>query len=199
MYFVGLLIFICTINCARSFSLVHEVVSASLIFKFICYLSYCSSHTEPPSTHMWTLFLLAQVYMLVLIAFFYVMKSVWDLIVFWNLMQHYDRRRQYEKALMKINQAIAHTPTVIDLYLVKVLKSYLRPLFWSCLIIIWLRSRRLLSDSYVLCMYLLILLQFWYTMHDTCSVHSIFLGCHYWYWWFSFYTLTSFTCYFHSP
>lgn len=51
-----------------------------------------SSHPEPPSTHMWTLFLLAQ---------------------------HYDRRRQYEKALMKINQAIAHTPTVIDLYLVK--------------------------------------------------------------------------------
>ena len=82
MYFVGLLIFIGKINCARRFLLVYEVVSALLIYEFICYLSYCSSHPEPPSTHMWTLFLLAQVYMLVLIAFFYVVKSVWNLIVF---------------------------------------------------------------------------------------------------------------------
>lgn len=36
-------------------------------------------------------------------------------------MQHFDQRRQYEKALSYIDQAIAHTPTVIDLYLVKVL------------------------------------------------------------------------------
>ncbi|XP_019448115.1 PREDICTED: N-alpha-acetyltransferase 15, NatA auxiliary subunit-like isoform X1 [Lupinus angustifolius] len=47
---------------------------------------------EPPSTLMWTLFLLAQ---------------------------HYDRRGQYETALSKINEAIEHTPTVIDLYSVK--------------------------------------------------------------------------------
>ncbi|KAF1859666.1 hypothetical protein Lal_00010250 [Lupinus albus] len=47
---------------------------------------------EPPSTLMWTLFLLAQ---------------------------HYDRRGQYETALSKINEAIKHTPTVIDLYSVK--------------------------------------------------------------------------------
>ncbi|XP_027343975.1 N-terminal acetyltransferase A complex auxiliary subunit NAA15 isoform X2 [Abrus precatorius] len=47
---------------------------------------------EPPSTLMWTLFLLAQ---------------------------HYDRRGQYEIALSKINEAIDHTPTVIDLYSIK--------------------------------------------------------------------------------
>ncbi|GAB4842023.1 N-alpha-acetyltransferase 16, NatA auxiliary subunit [Ancistrocladus abbreviatus] len=47
---------------------------------------------EPPSTLMWTLFLLAQ---------------------------HYDRRGQYEVALLKIDEAIEHTPTVIDLYSVK--------------------------------------------------------------------------------
>ncbi|KEH39579.1 amino-terminal acetyltransferase, putative [Medicago truncatula] len=47
---------------------------------------------EPPSTFLWTLFLLAQ---------------------------HYDRRGQYEIALSKINEAIEHTPTVIDLYSAK--------------------------------------------------------------------------------
>ncbi|XP_012571543.1 N-terminal acetyltransferase A complex auxiliary subunit NAA15-like [Cicer arietinum] len=47
---------------------------------------------EPPSTLMWTLFLLAQ---------------------------HYDKRSQYEIALSKINEAIEHTPTVIDLYSAK--------------------------------------------------------------------------------
>ncbi|KAI3463358.1 hypothetical protein Pfo_020021 [Paulownia fortunei] len=47
---------------------------------------------EPPSTLMWTLFYLAQ---------------------------HYDRRGQYEVALGKIDEAIEHTPTVIDLYSVK--------------------------------------------------------------------------------
>ncbi|XP_057451305.1 N-terminal acetyltransferase A complex auxiliary subunit NAA15-like [Lotus japonicus] len=47
---------------------------------------------EPPSTLMWILFLLSQ---------------------------HYDRRSQYEIALSKINEAIEHTPTVIDLYSVK--------------------------------------------------------------------------------
>ncbi|EEF44685.1 NMDA receptor-regulated protein, putative [Ricinus communis] len=47
---------------------------------------------EPPSTLMWTLFFLAQ---------------------------HYDRRGQYDIALTKIDEAIEHTPTVIDLYSVK--------------------------------------------------------------------------------
>ncbi|KAH7547325.1 hypothetical protein FEM48_Zijuj01G0297800 [Ziziphus jujuba var. spinosa] len=47
---------------------------------------------EPPSTLMWTLFLLAQ---------------------------HYDRRGQYDIALSKIDEAIDHTPTVIDLYSAK--------------------------------------------------------------------------------
>ncbi|KAI9107443.1 hypothetical protein K1719_021480 [Acacia pycnantha] len=47
---------------------------------------------EPPSTLMWTLFLLAQ---------------------------HYDRLGQYEIALSQIDEAIKHTPTVIDLYSVK--------------------------------------------------------------------------------
>ncbi|XP_057454244.1 N-terminal acetyltransferase A complex auxiliary subunit NAA15 [Lotus japonicus] len=51
-----------------------------------------SMEKEPPSTLMWTLFLLAQ---------------------------HYDRRGQYELAIAKIDEAIEHTPTVIDLYSVK--------------------------------------------------------------------------------
>lgn len=51
-----------------------------------------SSEEEAPSTLLWTLFLLAQ---------------------------HFDRRGQYERALEKIDEALVHTPTVIDLYLVK--------------------------------------------------------------------------------
>ncbi|GAA0148143.1 acetyltransferase [Lithospermum erythrorhizon] len=51
-----------------------------------------SSEKELPSTLMWTLFYLAQ---------------------------HYDRRGQYDTALKKIDEAIEHTPTVIDLYSVK--------------------------------------------------------------------------------
>ncbi|XP_077212035.1 N-terminal acetyltransferase A complex auxiliary subunit NAA15-like [Tasmannia lanceolata] len=51
-----------------------------------------SATKEPPSTLMWTLFLLAQ---------------------------HYDRRGQYDLGLVKIDEAIEHTPTVIDLYSVK--------------------------------------------------------------------------------
>ncbi|XP_039045865.1 N-terminal acetyltransferase A complex auxiliary subunit NAA15-like [Hibiscus syriacus] len=47
---------------------------------------------EPPSTFLWILFFLAQ---------------------------HYDRRGQYDVALSKIDEAIQHTPTVIDLYSVK--------------------------------------------------------------------------------
>ncbi|PPS07049.1 hypothetical protein GOBAR_AA13594 [Gossypium barbadense] len=47
---------------------------------------------EPPSTLLWTLLFLAQ---------------------------HYDRRGQYDMALSKVDEAIQHTPTVIDLYSVK--------------------------------------------------------------------------------
>ncbi|XP_078432271.1 tetratricopeptide repeat (TPR)-containing protein [Wolffia australiana] len=47
---------------------------------------------EPPSTLLWTLFLLAQ---------------------------HFERRGQYDIALAKIDEAIKHTPTVIDLYSAK--------------------------------------------------------------------------------
>lgn len=47
---------------------------------------------DPPSTLLWTMFLLAQ---------------------------HYDRRSQYDISLAKIDEAIEHTPTVIDLYSVK--------------------------------------------------------------------------------
>nr|XP_043623547.1 N-terminal acetyltransferase A complex auxiliary subunit NAA15-like [Erigeron canadensis] len=50
------------------------------------------SEKEPPSTLMWTLFYLAQ---------------------------HYDKRNQYDLALVKIEEAMQHTPTVIDLYSVK--------------------------------------------------------------------------------
>ncbi|KAL2926915.1 N-terminal acetyltransferase A complex auxiliary subunit NAA15 [Bienertia sinuspersici] len=50
---------------------------------------------EPPSTLMWTLFLVAQ---------------------------HYDRCGQYNIALDKIDEAINHTPTVIDLYSSRILK-----------------------------------------------------------------------------
>jgi len=50
-------------------------------------------------------------------------------------MQHYDRRGQYDVALCKIDEAIAHTPTVIDLYSVKVslfiMAKNLRISFWS--------------------------------------------------------------------
>ena len=34
--------------------------------------------------------------------------------------QHYDRRGQTEKALQTIDEAIMHTPTVTDFYMVKV-------------------------------------------------------------------------------
>ncbi|KAK4479629.1 hypothetical protein RD792_015155 [Penstemon davidsonii] len=56
------------------------------------YLSVFRVEKEPPSTLMWTLFYLAQ---------------------------HYDRCGQFDVALTKIDEAIQHTPTVIDLYSVK--------------------------------------------------------------------------------
>ncbi|KAJ7522001.1 hypothetical protein O6H91_19G078300 [Diphasiastrum complanatum] len=51
-----------------------------------------SLEQESPSTILWVLFLLAQ---------------------------HFDQRRQFDIALEKINEAIRHTPTAIDLYLIK--------------------------------------------------------------------------------
>jgi len=36
------------------------------------------------------------------------------------MLQHYDRRCQHDIALAKIDEAIEHTPTVIDLYSAKV-------------------------------------------------------------------------------
>ncbi|KAJ3670740.1 hypothetical protein LUZ60_008166 [Juncus effusus] len=51
-----------------------------------------STQKEPPSTLMWTMFLVSQ---------------------------HYDRMGQHDAAIAKIDEAIAHTPTVIDLYSAK--------------------------------------------------------------------------------
>ncbi|KAJ6846813.1 N-alpha-acetyltransferase 15, NatA auxiliary subunit [Iris pallida] len=51
-----------------------------------------STEKEPPSTLMWTMLLISQ---------------------------HYDRRGQHDIALAKIDEAIEHTPTVIDLYSAK--------------------------------------------------------------------------------
>ncbi|KAJ6839531.1 N-alpha-acetyltransferase 15, NatA auxiliary subunit [Iris pallida] len=51
-----------------------------------------STQKEPPSTLMWTMLLISQ---------------------------HYDRRGQHDIALSKIEEAIEHTPTVVDLYSAK--------------------------------------------------------------------------------
>jgi len=71
---------------------------------------------------MWTLFLLAQV------GGYYFDLGFRVIITFllrkFVLVQHYDRRGQFEIALSKIDEAIEHTPTVIDLYSVKVCWSY---------------------------------------------------------------------------
>lgn len=45
-------------------------------------------------------------------------------------MQHYDRRGQYDISLAKIDEAIEHTPTVIDLYSIKVCLYYLFEWLW---------------------------------------------------------------------
>lgn len=50
-------------------------------------------------------------------------KSCWLMEL--PLIQHFDRRGQYEIALSKIDEAIEHTPTVIDLYSVKVCFDHL--------------------------------------------------------------------------
>lgn len=82
---------------------------------------------------MWTLFLLAQVggcYLIfILIITFLLRKFV--------LVQHYDRRGQFEIALSKIDEAIEHTPTVIDLYSVKVCWSYKLFSFLSSSFVVW--------------------------------------------------------------
>lgn len=45
------------------------------------------------------------------------------------MLQHYDRRGQYHLALAKIDEAIEHTPTVIDLYSIKVVVKTLNLTF----------------------------------------------------------------------
>ena len=49
-------------------------------------------------------------------------------------MQHYDRRGQYDMALSKIDEAIEHTPTVIDLYSAKVGLNHLSVCFFCLLL-----------------------------------------------------------------
>ena len=51
------------------------------------------------------------------------------------LVQHYDRRGRYDIALTKIDEAIEHTPTVIDLYSVKVCCTYVDSGFIPILLI----------------------------------------------------------------
>lgn len=72
---------------------------------------------EPPSTLMWTLFLLAQVGGYTSIFRFFYCPPFTKKFV---LVQHYDRLGQYEIALSKIDEALEQTPAVIDLYSVKV-------------------------------------------------------------------------------
>ena len=51
--------------------------------------SFCTDSEEPPSSLFWTILFLAQ---------------------------HYDRLGQTDEALKKIDEAIEHTPTVVDIY-----------------------------------------------------------------------------------
>ena len=39
--------------------------------------------------------------------------------VFYYLAQHYDHKKEYEKAFEMVNAAIEHTPTLIELFLLK--------------------------------------------------------------------------------
>lgn len=89
----------------------------------IIFFSNFSSKREPPSTIMWTLFLVSQVCFVV--SYEIRFMSFWICITYVKtfvsvVMQHYDRRGQYSLALAKIDEAIEHTPTVIDLYSIKV-------------------------------------------------------------------------------
>ena len=67
-----------------------------------------SGPVEPPSTYLWALFLLAQ---------------------------HYDQIGDHVKALKVINEAIDHTPTDVQLYMLKakILKVFLFELEMSSL------------------------------------------------------------------
>lgn len=99
----------------------------------------CREEKEPPSTLMWTLFLLAQVFLLshrwlVFSHFLYTVLSA-TLFRDFMLVQHYDRRGRYDIALTKIDEAIEHTPTVIDLYSVKVCCTYVDSGFIPILLI----------------------------------------------------------------
>lgn len=114
---------------------------SSFIFCFYWLLNICTLSTfyrtekEPPSTYLWTLFLVAQVcfsddnfvYLLewsILLASEFFYPFLW---------QHYDRRCQYSIALDKIDEAINHTPTVIDLYSAKVCVSFTQcQILWAC-------------------------------------------------------------------
>ena len=49
---------------------------------------------------------------------FYIALGICFCLTVW--IQHYDRWGQYDVALSKIDEAIEHTPTVIDLYFAKV-------------------------------------------------------------------------------
>ena len=104
-----------------------------LLFAFFNILLYffhiCRSEKEPPSTLMWTLFLLAQVeYHQIVSCYCYIPLMLSNDLFSFYLLQHYDRRGQYDVALSKIDEAIEHTPTVIDLYSVKVI---LPPLYYN--------------------------------------------------------------------
>lgn len=113
-------------------------------------LTPCRTEKEPPSTLMWALFLLAQVVgslgCLVCFFFCFTTFSFTPLFIFFGnflinflFIQHYDRRGQYDISLSKIDEAIEHTPTVIDLYSVKV-SVYYKLSFFKLLIlyILWL-------------------------------------------------------------
>lgn len=60
-------------------------------------------------------------------------------------MQHYDRRGQHEVAVAKIDEAIEHTPTVIDLYSVKVCLSPLNLCIFIAFIVFFMYATFLMS------------------------------------------------------
>lgn len=105
------------------------------IYLYLCAVVFhleCRAEKEPPSTLLWALFLLAQVdchsSTIWFLFLFFFGASTPSILIYLNshvlmdsvLMQHYDRRGQYDIALSKIDEAMEHTPTVIDLYSAKV-------------------------------------------------------------------------------
>lgn len=88
---------------------------------YFCFLFTHRAEKEPPSTLLWALFLLAQVVCCYLDVWFLSLPiSLVIFLIDLLFIQHYDRRGQYDIALSKIDEAIEHTPTVIDLYSIKV-------------------------------------------------------------------------------